>query len=194
METYPWDEFYPDHCTTEFIDEMIEEEVGLEIGDDVSDYDLADAMNILSDFNYQKWVLDQLLYAGMNLHASYIKEVYDQLGLCEILYRMLALYKGSFSSVFVKDLIDFAESDLINLVMYKYDGEITAEELENLVFYCDVSNDTLELAFDKCKEQLSEDQIRTLLDNCDEIFYPRIKKMMKGLSFRDRVRIRDEYF
>lgn len=194
METYPWDEFYNNHCDKEFIDEMIEEEVGFELNGDVADWEFADAMYTLSDFNYQNWLLDHLIDAGMILHASYIQLLYEQLGECEILYKMIDLYKGSFSPIFIADLIDSYDGELLDLVIYRYDGAITGEQLVSMISYCDVRNETIDLAFDKCKERLSADQIRAILDNCDEIFYPRVQNLMKGLSFRDRVRIRDDYF
>lgn len=195
METYPWEEFYPEHCTTDFIDEMIAEDVVLELNEDISDWDFSDAMSELSVYKYQKWLLEQLVDAGLILHASYIKEIYDQEGECDLLYEMISLYKGSFSEVFIKDVIDAWDGGLLDLIFPRYDGSVSVQDLIEIV-NSGVSDSTLELAFIKCdnKEKATAEQIIDLLDNCDRHFYPYIQKMMKGLSFRDRVRIRDEYF
>lgn len=195
METYPWDEFYPDHCTKEFIDEMIAEDVVLEVSEDISDWDFAEAMSELSTFDYQKWLLKQLINAGLNLHSSYIKEVYDQEGMCEILLEMISAYKGYFSEVFVRDIINSWDGELLDLVLPRYDGLLS---IQNLIDIADSDADirTIKLAFEKIddKEKATFEQIIELLDTCDDTLYPDIKKLMKGLSFRDRVRIRDEYF
>lgn len=111
------------------------------------------------------------------------------------MYEMISLYKGSFSEVFIKDVIDAWDGGLLDLIFPRYDGSVSVQDLIEIV-NSGVSDSTLELAFKKCdnKEKATAEQIIDLLDNCDRHFYPYIQKMMKGLSFRDRVRIRDEYF